>query len=297
MNISELRAFHAVASAGGFTRAAERLRLTQPTLSSQVAALEARYGVVLLHRRGRRVEPTTLGLTLLSVTRRLFDVEQEAGELLAAAQSLKAGFLRLGADSPHHIIEKLAAYNRRYPGIKVSLAIGNSAGVLQDLLDYRIDVAVLADVPADPRLVTRALRRDPLVVFVPRRHPWAKRANVALADLAGQRMVMREPGSITRALITRALEKRGVTVDAVMEIDSREAVREAVAAGLGLGVVSKAEFGADARLAAIPIRDPDVTMTEYLVRLAERRPSRVVQAFLELFAAILASPFDGGGKN
>ena len=284
MNSSELRAFHAVASAGGFTRAAERLHVTQPTLSSQVAALEARYDVVLLHRRGRRVEPTALGLTLLSITRRLFDVEQEAEELLAAAQTLKAGLLRLGADSPHHIIEKLAAYNRRYPGIKVSLAIGNSAGVLQDLLDYRIDVAVLADVTDDPRLVTRALRRDPLVVFVPRRHPWARRASVALADLAGQKMVMREPGSITRALIARALEKRGIALAAVIEIDSREAVREAVAAGLGLGVVSAAEFGADARLAAIPIREPDVTMTEYLVRLAERRPSRAVQAFLDLFA-------------
>ncbi len=283
MNSSELRAFHAVASAGGFTRAAERLHVTQPTLSSQVAALEARYDVVLLHRRGRRVEPTALGLTLLSITRRLFDVEQEAEELLAAAQTLKAGLLRLGADSPHHIIAKLAAYNRRYPGIKVSLAIGNSAGVLQDLLDYRIDVAVLADVPDDPRLVTRALRRDPLVVFVPRRHPWARRASVALADLAGQKMVMREPGSITRALIARALEKRGIALAAVIEIDSREAVREAVAAGLGLGVVSAAEFGADARLAAIPIREPDVTMTEYLVRLAERRPSRAVQAFLDLF--------------
>lgn len=283
MNFAELRAFHAVATAGGFTRAAERLNVTQPTLSSQVAVLEARFGVALFHRRGRRVEPTALGQALLGVTRRIFDLEQEAEELLSAAETLKLGELRLGADSPHHIMGRLAEFNRRHPGIRVALAVGNSEALLADLLDYRLDAAVVADVGADPRFVTRLLRRDPLVAFVPRRHPWARRAAMSLGELAGQKMVMRESGSITRAILEQALARRAIKVDAVMEIASREALREAVVAGIGIGVVSAAEFGADARLVAVPLREKSLQMSEYLVRLAERRPSRAVRAFLELF--------------
>ncbi len=283
MNFAELRAFHAVASAGGFTRAAERLNVTQPTLSSQVAALEAKFGVALFHRRGRRVEPTGLGHALLSVTRRIFDLEQEAEELLSAAEALKSGDFSLGVDSPHHIMGRLAEFNRRYPGIRVALAVGNSEALLAGLLDYRLDAAVVADVAEDPRFVTRLLRRDPLVVFVPRNHAWARRSAVSLGDLDGQKMVMRESGSITRAILEHALARRAIKIDAVMEIASREALREAVAAGLGIGVVSAAEFGADARLAAVPFREKAMQMAEYLVRLSERRPSRAVRAFLELF--------------
>ncbi|MBI3708453.1 MAG: LysR family transcriptional regulator [Proteobacteria bacterium] len=283
INYSALRAFHAVATSGGFTKAAQQLNVTQPTLSSQVAALEARYGVTLFHRRGRRVEATALGRDLLGVTRRLFDLEAEAMDLLAAAQSLTAGHLSLGADSPHHIVEALGAFSRRYPALTVSLTIDNSESVLRDLLDYRIDLAVLADVTPDPRLATRMLRRDPLVIIVPRGHRWARKGSVALRELDGERMVMREAGSVTRAIFERGLARAGVAVKAVMEIDSREAVREAVAAGLGLGVVSAAEFGHDARLKAVPIRGKDLAMTESLVRLAERPPSRPVQALLDLF--------------
>jgi aminoethylphosphonate catabolism LysR family transcriptional regulator len=291
---AELRAFHAVATAGGFTKAAQRLNVTQPTLSSQVSGLEARYGVALFHRRGRRVETTALGNELLAITRRLFDLEHEADELLAASRTLRTGTLRLGADSPQHVVAALAEFSRRYPGIAVSLAIGNSESVLADLFDYRIDVAVLAEVAPDQRLATRALRRDKLVVAVPRDHAWAKRPAVALTDLSKHRLVMREQGSVTRAIFEKALASARIAVDMVLEIDSREALREAVAAGLGLGVISAAEFGHDSRLAAVPLtgdaKTGELAMTEYLVQLAERRPARAVQAFLDLFENAAARP-------
>ena len=109
------------------------------------------------------------------------------------------------------------------------------------------------------------------------------RAAISLGELEGQRMVMRESGSITRAILEQALARRAIKIDAVMEIASREALREAVVAGLGIGVVSAAEFGADARLAAVPFREKSMQMSEYLVRLAERRTSRALRAFLDLF--------------
>jgi LysR family transcriptional regulator, low CO2-responsive transcriptional regulator len=285
---AELRAFHAVAMAGGFTAAAKQLRITQPTLSSQVAALEARNGVMLFHRRGRKVELTALGASLLEISRRLFDLESEAAALLAAERSLASGKLALGADSPHHILGRVAEFHRRYPGVHISLAIGNSEEILAGLFDYRLDAAVLADVPSDPRLVTRELHRDPIVLFVPREHAWARKPSVDIKDLAGQKMVAREAGSVTRALFEGALARAKVTVDTVLEIESREAVREAVAQGLGFGVISAAEMSPDPRLKAVPLRGASLErgrleMGEYLVRLGERRPSPAAEAFLALF--------------
>src|SRR5262249_21133958 len=134
MIYSQLRAFHAVASEGSFTRAAQRLGVTQPTLSAQVKALEDGYGVALFDRRGRGVPPTSLGEQLLGLTRRFFLLEEEAEQLLARAQHLTTGHLRLGADGPYDVVPFLAAFAARYPQVHVSLAIGNSEEVLDALL-------------------------------------------------------------------------------------------------------------------------------------------------------------------
>ena len=294
MNHAQLRAFYAVAREGGFTAAARAFNLTQPTLSGQVKALEETYGVRLFERRGRRVETTPLGEELLDLARRIFDLEDQAGDMLAAARDLGHGWLRVGADGPYHVIPALAAFNQRYPGLKVSLKVGNSEEVLRDLLDYACDVAVLANLQEDPRLFALPFRRDSLMVFVAKDHPLAGHARIGLKDLDGQPMVMREVGSATRRIFEDALHQSGVEVGAVMEMDGREAVREAVAAGLGLGVVSEAEYVADDRLKALGLNGAKLSMAEYVVCLAERRKLRIVSAFFEL-AGKLAQIQDGPG--
>ncbi len=286
---AHLRAFHAVASEGGFTRGARALRVSQPTVSSQVKALEERYGVSLLERRGRQVTPTELGRRLLAVTRRLFSLEEEAEQLLGAARALRRGQLKVGADGPQHVMPLLAALERGYPGLEVSLSMGNADKVRRELLDYRIDVAVLALVAQDERLLAVPCWRSPLVLFVPRAHPWARRASVPLAEVAEQRMVLRETASVTRQIFADALAAADVRPRAVMQVESREAVREAVAAGLGAGVISAAEFGADPRLVAVPLQDVHLEMTEYAVCLRERRRLRTVQAFLEMVGQLVAA--------
>jgi DNA-binding transcriptional LysR family regulator len=126
MNIAQLRAFHAVAVAGGFTRAAARLGVTQPTLSAQVKALEESYGVELIERRGRQLALTEIGAGLLEITRRVFGLTEEAEQLLAAARGLERGHLRIGADAPYHILPAVAAFTKRYPKLRLSLTVGNS---------------------------------------------------------------------------------------------------------------------------------------------------------------------------
>jgi aminoethylphosphonate catabolism LysR family transcriptional regulator len=282
MNHAQLRAFHAVASEGSFTRAAEALHVTQPTLSGQVKALEERYGVKLFDRRGRRVHPTELGRSLLDLTRRLFSLEAEAEQILGAAKGLKRGHLRLAADAPFHVIGALSAFAKRYPGIRLSLTIGNSEEILEALVEHRADVAVLANIPEDPRVHAVPFRRDRLIAFVEQNHPWAGRESLTLKELAGRRLVLREIGSTTRRLFETAMAARGLALGEVLEVNSREAVRETVAAGLGIGVVSESEFGSDRRLVPLPIEAEELAMTEYVACLSERRDLSLVRAFLDI---------------
>jgi aminoethylphosphonate catabolism LysR family transcriptional regulator len=282
MNIAQLRAFHIVASAGGFTRAARRLGVTQPTLSGQVKALEESYGVELIERRGRQIVPTQTGLALLDLTRRIFGLTEEAEQLLAAARGLERGHLRLGADAPYHVLPALDAFTKRYPKLQLSLTVGNSESLIRDLLDHRIDVAVVANLAPDSRLHALPVRRDRLVLFAPKKHPWSRRRSIRPSDLAGERLVLREPGSSTRHVFETAMARAGVLLEEVIEINSREAVREAVAAGLGIGVVSESEFGNDPRLAKIALAEAEVGVTEYVACLADRKELRLIRAFLEL---------------
>ena len=282
MNHAQLRAFHAVASEGSFTRAAQRLNVTQPTLSGQVKALEELYGVTLFDRRGRRVQPTDLGLGLLEITRHLFNLEAEADQILAAAKGLRRGHLRIGADAPIHVISALAAFARRYPGIRLSVAIGNSEKLLADLLEHRADVAILATRPTGPRFHAFPFREDRLIAFVERGHEWSGRNRIRLEELAGRRLVLRETGSTTRQLFEAALERHGIQRGEALELGSREAVREAVAAGLGIGIVSESEFGDDRRVVPLPFTGSEMQTTENVACLAERRDLRLVRAFLEI---------------
>jgi aminoethylphosphonate catabolism LysR family transcriptional regulator len=287
MNHTALRAFHRVATEGSFTRAAAALRVTQPTLSAQVKALEAEYGAALFVRRARGIAPTELGRALLEVTRRLFALEEQAGEILSAARELTIGQLRLGADSPYHVMPFLAAFRRRHGGIGLQLAIGNGEEVMEDLLTQRVDVAVLADPAEDARLHAVPCGRHRLAAIVPKRHPLAARRRVALVALARETVVLREPGSRTRRIFEAALAQAGLAAESAIEIGTREGVREAVAAGLGIGIVSAAELGHDDRLAALRLEGEGLETREYVVCLAERRALRIVAAFFKVVDEVL----------
>ena len=282
INTAHLRAFHAVATEGSFTKAARVLSVTQPTLSQEVKALEDAHGVLLFDRSRRTVLLTEVGEALFAVTRRMFAAEQEALELLAGVRHLEGGTLAVGADGPFHAVPLLAAFAKRHPGPTVTLSVGNSQMLMRGLLDTRIDVAVLGGTPNDARLYTVPFRRDPVKVLLPRAHRLAGQGNVTLAELATERLVMREHGSMTRGLVEGAFAEAGLNPADTLEIESREAVVEAVAAGLGIGFISAAEFPADPRLVLLPIAGAAVEMDEYVICLRERRRLAVVRAFLDV---------------
>jgi len=295
---AQLRSFHAVATEGSFTKAAQALHITQPTLSGQVKALEQRYGVKLFHRHGRHIELTDLGRSVLAITRRLFDYAEQAEQLLLSARGLTPGHLRVGADSPYIITPLLARFRRRYPGIEISIQYGNSEQVMQWLRSGACDIAVVPNVPFDDaRLHTLKLTADQLVLFVSGEHPWCAKRSVALEELAGQRVILRETGSRTRAIFQRALSQCGVELPDTIEIGSREGVREAVAAGFGVGVVSESELGGDLRFRTLKVSNADLTHAEFAVCRKQARALRVTGAFLELVAAHIDSESTPGRRG
>jgi aminoethylphosphonate catabolism LysR family transcriptional regulator len=282
MNNLHLRAFHAVAAHGSFTRAAAALNVTQPTVSEQIKVLENRYDVKLFERHSRKVELTALGRALYDVARRQFKLEADGEQLLLSAKGLAHGRLRVAAGAPHLVIPLLGNFKRRHPGIQFVLQFGNSEVVLRSLFERRCDVVMLPDIGADERLYALPFRRDRLIAFVEGGHPWSTRRSITLADLEGEALVLRELGSRTRAVFEAAMARAEVILGETLEIGSREGVREAVAAGLGIGIVSEGELGVDPRLHAITIREAGLEVTEYAACLAERQSVRVVAAFFGL---------------
>lgn len=280
MSNSKLRAFLAVARHGSFSAGARALGLSQPTITTQVQALERSHNLELFHRRGRRAELSTVGRQLLPIAQQLLALEAEAEGLLKDSGNLVRGQLRLGAVGPFHVIEMVDAYQREYPQIELSIRVGNSASVLADLENYVIDVGVLAGLHDDPAFHATLYARHPVIVFAHHQHPLARRDSVRLEELQGQPMLRREQGSTTRLSFERALAEREVTPRMLMEIGSREALREAVVRGIGLGVVSEAEFISGPQLKAIRIEGDPVFTETYLYCLAERRTSQVVETFL-----------------
>ena len=283
---AHLRSFHAVATHGSFTRAAEMLNITQPTLSGQVKELEERYGTKLFLRHGRRIELTDIGKSAFAITRQLFRHEEEVEQLLQAARALTSGQLRVGADSPYIATPLLAQFQRLYPGIRISIQYGNSQQLMSWLQSRRCDVAFLPNIPPeDTHLYTITLAPGQLVAFVSRDHDWVERRSVTIDEMVTQRIILREKGSRTRSIFEDAVSKAGLILDDVMEISGREGVNEAVAAGFGVGIVAKSELLADSRLHALAISDADLEYSEFVACLGETRSLRVTDAFLEMVRA------------
>ena len=281
MQYTQLRSFHAVAAEGGFTAASKALNLSQPTITTQVKDLEAYFNVELFHRHGRRVELTDTGRELFAISRQIIALEADARDLLNAHGGFQSGTLRVGAVGPYHATEMLSAFNAKFPDIQLSVAVGNSQRTVERLLDYSIDVAVLAHIEHDPRVFAMPFSRHPVIAFVNKHHPFAKRRSIQLKDLEGCEFVLREHGSTTRLAFEEALAKAGVNIRIVMEIGSREAIWLAVARGIGIGVVSDVEFIPHKDLHPIEITDAEIHTTAHVTCLTERRNSRLIRAFIE----------------
>lgn len=277
---SELKAFYMVARLGSITLAAKKLGLSQPTVTTQIRNLESHYGVELFYRGGRRLALSEDGVRLLPMVRTLLQQEADI-EFFLRNSGLGQGTLRVAATAPYYILDLVKIFRERLPQVEVSVEIGNSQQVLELLEEYRVDVAASSQLLDDTRLVRRILGTDPLVVAVHRSHPLASRESVPLAALTGHCLLMREQGSTTRKLTEQMLADAGVKVGALLEIGSRESIREAVLRNIGISIIARHEVPHNPELRVLSLEAAPV-MHEYLYCLKERRQARLPAAFLGL---------------
>jgi aminoethylphosphonate catabolism LysR family transcriptional regulator len=282
MRYAQLKAFHAVAANGGFSRAADRLALTQPAISDQIRKLEEAFGSELFLRRRSGVELTPFARKLYAVTERMFEAEAEALELLSRARGLEEGNLSIGADAATHVLPLIRRFRERYPRIALRLVAGNSTQLLARLDRFEIDFAVIAGAPPQTSYHARLLREDAISALTAASHPFARRSAIAFADFVQQPVVLREQGSVTRTLLLEEAARRGLAFENVLEIESREAAREAVASGLGVGIISTAEIVPDERLHILRFSDWEARMSEWLICLASRADLHIIRAVLGL---------------
>lgn len=277
---AELKAFDATARTGSMSAAARLLGIRQPTISAHIAGLEKRFGVELFVRRGRGVELTTFGHALHEISNRIYHAEQQAALLLLSARSQYEGHLKISAVGPYNVLPMVTRYRAMFPRIRLAISVGDSRQIVDSILDHRDDVGVMLHAVDDPRVHCIPYRRQALIVFAPVSHPLANRKTMTLSDLEGQEFVLREQGSQTRSMFESGLAVAGVQIRSSLEVGSRESVREAVAQGLGLGVVAQTAFVADSRLVVLPISDMNLSTHVHVICLAERLTAPLIARFL-----------------
>ena len=282
INITYLRAFHAVATEGGFSKAARVLRVSQPTLSQQVRSLEDRYGVRLLERRGHGVEPTDFGKELLAVTEQVFTAISEAEEMLKGSRDTVTGHLRLGAVGPQKAVKLMSAFRARFPDPDLNLMTTGNPELYRALRDREIDAAVVAEPPDEDEFHALVVTDEPVVAMVAKDHKLARKKTTSLKELAGLPLVLRDRGIMIRRIVEDAFKDAGLAISECMEADGWHAHHEMIAAGLGVGILSTADAGDDPRFKMLPITDVTLSNPDWLICLKARARMPIVKAFFEV---------------
>ncbi len=288
MNLHQLHVFYEVASARNFTAAAIKLHLTQPAVTWQVKRLEGAYGVRLLDRAGKRVSLTEEGKVLFDFAGRILRLSRETDEALGDLRGLPMGTLRIDATyivGDYYLPGLLEALHRRHPDLAYQIGIGNSSQVIENTLAQRNDIGICAHDPIHPKLEARRILTDLLVAVVGPTHPFARRRTIALQELAGQPLILREQGSSPRRTIDEILKRHGIDPRVVMESASTPIIKRFAANGVGVAVLSQQVVAKELQegvLRLVPFRDAEVAYHFYLIRHRDRWASRSVKAFIEM---------------
>jgi DNA-binding transcriptional LysR family regulator len=287
VTLRQLRTFKTVADLSSFSLAAQRLKLSQPSVSYQVKELEETLGLPLLDRLGKRVQLTEAGTLLYGYARRMLDVLDDATVAIEEMRGIKRGNLRVGASTTVGIYllpAALGAFKKLHPGLVISLEIGTRARVQEQVLRNELDLAVVGPASKDPELSIIPFISDELVVVAPAGHPLAGKHGLTLKDLAGQPFVMREAASGSRWSLEKAARKAGAKLKVAMELGSNGAIKHAVESGLGLAVISRYACALElssGRLVELEVHGFPIRRDWHIVHLRRRRLPTSVSTFID----------------
>lgn len=286
--LHQLKVFEAIARSGSFTRAAEELFLTQPTVSQQIKQLTKAVGLPLFDQVGKRLYLTDAGQEVLTVCQ---DISERLSKLemkLADFRGLKQGNLRLAVitTAKYFVPRVLGPFRHRYPGITISLQVINRQQVLERMSENLDDLYILGQPPDNLDINLRPVLENPLVAIAPYNHPLAHEKNISLKRLAEEPFIMREPGSGTRMVVESFFKENRVELNVEMEIGSNEAIKQAIAGGLGLSILSRHSLaleGTKGPLIVLDVEGLPIQRHWYIIYPASKQLSVVARTFLDYF--------------
>ena len=289
--LRQLQVFEAIVRLGSFTRAAEELFLTQPTVSMQIKKLTDALGLALFEHVGRNVEPTEAGLALYKSSREIFETLANLEMTVADLQGLKVGRLRMGVITTAKYLapEILGEFSRLYPGIDLALKVTNRERIIERMHGNEDDLYIMGQAPADELDVQAyPFAPNPLVIMAPRDHALVGKKNISLSEIIEEPFIMREPGSGIRDATLRLFATQGLRPRVRMELGSNEAIKHAVVGGLGLSVLSLHTLtleGADGPVAILDVEQFPIHRQWYIVHPKGKELSLVARTFLDFAIA------------
>ena len=280
ITLSALRTFVAVVDAGSFSKAAAALGVSQPSVSIQLNSLERACRVLLLHRRPR-LELTDAGRDLFVRARLIISRLEEFEGSVSELRELRRGHLSIGLSGPHVAMPLIGSFVEQNPSLTLSTRIGNTSALMADIASCRIDVAIVAMIGMAPALSCTKVADLRLALCVRSDDLLAKRRSVKPQEIASRPLIMREEGSVTRQLAERVFAAARTKPNIRMEVTGREAMKEAIVAGLGIGVLFAHETEGDSRLVPVDFAITPPSAAIYAVTLGESLEIPVVRAFIE----------------
>jgi len=285
--LRQLQVFEAIYRLGSFTRAAEELFLTQPTVSMQIRKLSDALGVPLFEHVGRNVRPTEAGGEVYDACKSVFETLVNLEMKISDMKGLRRGRLNMCVITTAKYLapEMLGEFSREYAGINLSLKITNRDTVIERLHANEDDLYIMGQVPEDElEVVSYPFGPNPLVVLAPRDHPLVGKKNIKLEEIAEEPFIIREPGSGIRDATFRIFESKGLKPNVRMELGNTEAIKHAIFGGLGISVMSLhtlAIEGVDGPLAVLDVEGFPILRNWYLVHLKDKELSLVAKTFLD----------------
>lgn len=284
--LHQLKVFETVARHGSFTRAAEELFITQPTVSSQVKQLTKAVGLPLFEQIGKSLYLTDAGRELLATCQDIFERLNNFEMKIADLKGTKQGQLRLGVitTAKYFVPRLLGSFCKNYPGIDIALKVTNHQEIQQRMLDNKDDLYIVSHPHKDIDLLSQSFLDNPLVVVASRDHHLANQKNIDISSLNDEPFIMREKGSGTRDAVLDLFEQHNVSVKVRLELGSNEAIKQAIAGGLGISVlsehclISEGQFG---ELKILDVQHFPIARRWYVSHLAGKKLSVIAQTFLE----------------
>ena len=286
ITLRQFQVFEAAARLGGYTRAAETLHLSQPAVSMHIRQLEEQAGMPLFDQIGKKIHLTDAGRALYQHAQTILAKVQEVQLELEEMRGVRRGQLNITVASTANYFapQLLASFCQRYPEVKVSLDVSNREHILALLNEADKDLAIMGRPPEASDLVAHPFMENPLVVIAAPSHPLARARKIPLARLAEESFISREAGSGTRIAAERFFDAAGTRLSTAMEMSSNEAIKQAVQAGLGLGIVSVHTLDMEFKLGRLTVLNVEgfpILKEWYIVHREGKRFSAAAQAFKE----------------